>query len=634
MSEPNEAVAKKIEDMRAKEEAEKRIEADKQMEINKTRFNVGTQNNGYTVTGVDLSDNADKEMAIQELITAQQKLALDYKDAAKADINYREIGEPGSREREAYLASKLSSHNDAYTMSMLTSCYAPLAEGVNVKSLAACFFTHKMVDIMNPEFKTDQARMFSNMASSMKTALSGHPVLKFMSKNFVDELGEAGSQGMSDSLSKHLEANTLDDIVMTPRQIAALKLNFMEQYYVDTRSIDPSSADYADQMEAMTADYDKAIAHLGAIANNSGYDMSAIADEERYLVGLKAKQDPNKRYESMFVEAEPPYGAQPVQNGEVWQGDYATADGHAWTSEGSSGAFTVRERYTTDMLPQLRDDLARKGQQYAWMQQYLESDACPASKDAKAQAKAVIEQQFSEYREFVSVQLQDDLGFSDSYAKQVFDESFGRAESNEKKISKAHVFDQADVFSSHSKADPGMDFYRELRYVSEKEALKERIGQDFSAGRTENPTPRQATEEIANGKGFASKTDLDLRREMLLKLDSSGTDVDEIGRRLTNSYIKGMDGNELAQHMLHIGCNMEQGWQHNLTMVNGEVQSTYSRHLEPSSFEGSEFAVQRRIAQSEPAISDAVDSPASQSSRPVYDDVVFDDSPDSGGFDI
>lgn len=621
-------VSKELDNIKTREEAQKRYAADQQMQVEMKMVGDVTPDNGYDVPSVNANDAHDMSSAMTELVTMQQKIASDYSDWAKLDVNYSVFGEPGSKDREMQLVQRLKSHNDAYTMSMLTSCYTPLTEGIDVKTLASTYFTHKMVQVMNPDLQMDKARMYANFASNLRSMSEGYPLAQKFASGIEDMLGDKAATQTGDTVAKSLRDNTLDSLVMTPRQLAAIKLNFMEQYYTDTRSLDQSSPDYESKLKNCTDNYDKAIQHIGAIANNSGYEMSAVADEERYLVGLRIRQDDSKHYENIFSETQLPYGAQMQylnggvgdENNLIWQGDFKTPDGHAYTCDANTGAFTVRQPYTADKLPSLQDELSRKGQQYAWMQQFINSSACTASSDAKKDALENLQTQFDQYKDSISIQLQDDLGYSKNYADSFFDKSFGEAERSEKGIDKNQAFAQTDVFSVDSKALPGMDFYRELRYVTEKESLKKNPGVNISAGKTENPTPNQQEEENNSGKAYRTKTDLDLRRDAIHKIDPS-VNIDTMGRKLSGSYMRNMSGDELTNLMLHVGCNMEQGWQHNMIMNDKThtIESTYSRHLEPSVLEGSTFEAARQLVETAPSQESTAKTMAAESSRPGYD---------------
>lgn len=575
----------------AKEEAAK-------VDYERELHHVGRTNatDGYQAQSVNLDNRLTSEAAVRELRILQQKCIIDYKDAAKLDVSYSVVGEPGSREKENELVQRLKSHNDAYTMSMLTSCLTPLSEGIDAGTLVKSFMSYKMIEIMNPNMEMDKSRMLLNFRSAIRPMLESNPVLAKMADamHMDDAMLSYSADAFGSSLSKSLNDNTLDHLVMTPRQLAALKLNFTEQCYTDMRGLNHKAPDYITQRDACEDNYNKAVDHIRAIAENSGYDMSVVADEERYLVGIKMHQNPNAFYENVFAETSDVYSPSMkyLENSRVWQGDFVTADEHAYTSSEkengqSIGAFSVSRPLDQESLYTFSQGLERRGQQYAWMQQFVKSDACTASPAVKKETLRQLEEKFDHYKKGVICKLQDDLGYSESEAKSFYDKSFTNAMKKEMKVPKKEAFSMGEQgicpFSENSPDVPGADFYREFRYTTEK-MVYENLGYNISAGYTENANDALHSREESAGKTLRPESDLGIRHMILSEwLDNSakhnGGDArttEEIAVAMTDKHVKSMDADQLTDLMMHVGGNMEQGWG-----LNG----TYSRHSEPSQFD-------------------------------------------------
>ena len=346
--------------------------------------------NGYTIR-----HKSDYKSAQRELESLQRSAIADYSKWAKETVKYDNLDGDNA-------ATNLKQYNDTYTMSMLMGVIQPLENGCDIGSVLQCLMSYNVVCIMNPDLDMDSSRMFYNFKNTvapMVTDLkSDHPVIgRLLSPALsgVDgALSEAGGAAMATTIDAHEKVHDIDSMYLTPRQVAALKLNFMEQYYTDLRSTSDSY-----KRKEFTADYNKAMKHLNAICSNGGYDMSVVASEERYLVGLKIQDNPN--YMTMFSETFDVFGVKidkdAVETSQRWTGQFISTDEHTWYGGhdlATNGAFHVR-------MPMSSEDMQRDMKSHAvsfnTMRQYVESPLFTGNNDTKKALLKEIERNEDQY---------------------------------------------------------------------------------------------------------------------------------------------------------------------------------------------------------------------------------------------
>lgn len=354
---------------------------------------------GYKLSGdgYNIRQKSDYKSAQRELESLQRSAIADYSKWAEETVRYDGLD-------EEYTATNLKQYNDVYTMSMLMGVIRPLENGCDIGSVLQCLMSYNVARIMNPNLDMDSSRMFYNFKNTVAPMVadlkSDHPVLgKLLSpalSGVSNTLSEAGGAKMATTIDAHEKVHDIDSMYLTPRQVAALKLNFMEQYYIDLRSTSD-----AYKRKEFTADYNKAMKHLNAICSNGGYDMSVVASEERYLVGLKIQDNPN--YMTMFSETFDVFGVKidtgAVEDSQRWTGQFISTDEHTWYGGHdltTNGAFHVR-------MPMSSDDMQRDMKSHAvsfnTMRQYVESPLFTGNSDTKKALLKEIERNENQYLE-------------------------------------------------------------------------------------------------------------------------------------------------------------------------------------------------------------------------------------------
>lgn len=337
--------------------------------------------------GYNIRQKSDKKSAYRELESLQRSAIADYASWAKETVKYDNLNSENA-------ATNLKQYNDTYTMSMLMGVIAPLENGCSISSVLQCLMSYNVVRIMNPDLDMDSSRMFYNFKNTVAPMVSDlksdHPILGRLlspiTSNIDGALSEAGGAKLATTIDSHEKVHDIDSMYLTPRQVAALKLNFMEQYYSDLRS---TNDEYV--RKECTANYNKAMKHLNAICSNGGYDMSVVASEERYLVSLKIQENPN--YMTMFSETFDVFGVKidmnDVAKSQRWTGKFISTDEHDWygTSDlATNGAFHVRMPMSAESMK--KDMLSHAGS-FNTMRQYVNSDLFIGGKDDK---KALLEE--------------------------------------------------------------------------------------------------------------------------------------------------------------------------------------------------------------------------------------------------
>lgn len=360
---------------------------------------------GYEVQGkgYDVRRRTDKKAAYDELESLQRSAIADYQRWAEESVRYDALGSENA-------AKNLKQYNDTYTMSMLMGVISPLENGCSISSVMQCLMSYNIVRTLNPDMDMDSSRMFYNFKNTVAPMIADmqidHPIAgrlfsgAFSSINST--LSEAGGAKFASTIDSHEKMHDVDSMYLTPRQVAALKLNFMEQYYSDLRSTKSE-----DERQTYTSQYNTAMEHLNAICNNGGYDMSVVAEEERYLVSLKIQQNPN--YMTMFSETFDVFGAKvdvdSVNDSQRWMGKFISTDEHAWYGHkdlATNGAFHVRQPMSYDGAIA---DMKSHAESFNAMRQYVNSELFTGTRDDRAKLLDQIDEHEDQYltrMEFIS----------------------------------------------------------------------------------------------------------------------------------------------------------------------------------------------------------------------------------------
>ncbi len=341
--------------------------------------------------GFNIHSKNDMERAYDELASLQRSAIADYSKWAKKEVRYDGLDAETA-------ARNLKQYNDTYTMSMLMGVLSPLERGCSITSVMQCMFSYNIVRVMNPNMDMDTSRFFYNAKNTLAPLIddlrTDHPVIGRFASALVlnkipDAFNEFGGASMASTIDLHEKTNDIDSMYFTPRQVAALKLNFMEQYYADLRT---TTNPYVQQ--GYTANYNKAMQHLNAICTHSGYDMSIVGVEEKYLVSLKIKENPN--YMTMFTETSDVFGAKvdidKAMNEGRWLGEFITADEHPVYGDkdlATNGVFHVRKPWTKETMA---EDMSFKIKSFEAMREYVHSGACVGD-------KAALEKQIDEHEQ-------------------------------------------------------------------------------------------------------------------------------------------------------------------------------------------------------------------------------------------
>jgi hypothetical protein len=497
----------------------------------------------YRVSSVDLKSQQQVNSALNELNMLQQKVMLDYKDLANERLKYSDIDMNAAKAK-----ASIKSCDDAYTISMLANCAAPLREGLTLGSVFSTMFTFKITSMMNPSFQQDIARIYPNMRENfISAAEQSNPFVRSAFMKFDKKMMESSTELFDSQINKNMSANTFDDMVMTPRQVAALKVNFMEQYYTDMRRCD---ANDNEKLDRLARSYDSSLKHLNAVASNGGFDMSVVAEEERYIVGLKIQQNP--AYAAMFNETSGFYGVRPtLDSDKTWNGVFETWDNHFYTVGGdvSSGAFTVRciqekcksSDGSIDYHERTKDNIESKLQNdardIAAMKKYLtSSDFTVSDSKTKKEINAVMQKVVHDYKIRSVTMITNDLGVSEFEAKRIVKNNF--------------VSHMNDCSNSNIK-----EIESEVHRIIDKECLAH-YGIDY----VDTDNPDDADRLMYSSLKFAVGRD-DVR---------SG---EEILKDMRYNYLESMSGSEIAALLLHAGTNNAQGRSRN------DNQSETNKHF-------------------------------------------------------
>ena len=503
----------------------------------------------------------DIRSEIENLKLQQNSCIATYKDNWPESVNYKVAGDLSDTERRSALVDNLKRHNDAYMVNMMTNSMSYLDRGLTLGNIIKSYFTYETSKIMMGSMEDSEAKMWNSFRENLRPMMNSNAFAKVFLGPIDSYLENKSANKFNQAYQKRSSSDSLDDLVMTPRQLAAMKLNFMEQYYMDIRLEDPSSKKYAEKVSSLTQKYEKAMEHIGAIAVNNGYEMSAVAAEERRIVGLKVLENPNGNYTNMFNETSSIYGAKPVfglnsvTNEVSWDGKFQTADNHTYfgDTKGGKGAFTIRPSLAdSKRFDEFKASLVRQGQEYAWMKMYLQSDMCPADDKAKKQAIEALDQKFTAYKSDIKNQIAIDLNYSDKqckdFMKNTFDDGYN------KQFEMVGETPLKDVLSVGADGPTPARFMNEIKYIQISEALISEYklqDNEFKA----NPTAigdedKGSANMIRYFDDFCHK---------LGKDPSYNKDVATIMDDVVNVSVKDMNASQLVDLMMHAGSNIEQG---------------------------------------------------------------------------
>ena len=367
------------------------------------------QDANYTLSGNGYSiyQKSDKNSAYEELESLQRSAIADYAVWANEELKYDNL-------EDASAAKNLKQYNDTYTMSMLMGVIAPLENGCDLSSVMQCLMSYNVVKMMNPDLDMDSSRMFYNFKNTVAPMIADmkadHPILGKMFSPLTTEvdktLSEAAGAKFAKTIDSHEKVHDIDSMYLTPRQVAALKVNFMEQYYGDLRQTKDKykRAEY-------TANYNKAMDHLNAICTNGGYDMSVVANEERYLVGLKIQKNP--KYATMFCETTDVFGVkldtEDINKTHRFTGQFISTDEHAYygTSDlKTQGTFHVRQPMSEENM---QIDMLSHAENFYTMKQYVNSPMFTGDNAAKKALLAEISENEKNYVKRMNFVSQTDM---------------------------------------------------------------------------------------------------------------------------------------------------------------------------------------------------------------------------------
>lgn len=497
----------------------------------------------YKVAGSDFFSVEARDHELAEFRMMQDRnLFSGYLEWGEHEVRYTDADDGES-------VKKLQSRNDAYTMNMLMSCIGPLRQGISPGSLLQVWLSYQVISTFNENMDVDVSRMCSNMRQDLERMRSAFeargPLAKFAFNRvsgFLDGyLNAAAGSKMSKSVGEAMAHDTLDELVMTPKQLAALKVSFMEQYYVDLRSGEHTDA-------YLTRRYNRAIGHISAIARNSGFDMSVVAAEERHIVGLKIAA--NAEYANVFNETCGTYGAKPclTEDGR-WSDNFVTADDHQYTVGGNAanGAFTVRMPAAGDDVENpgkavtyeaLIEDARRSANEFAGMMLWVNSKECPM--DAKD-------------RKYVIGELEKlKQAHIDGMCSMMEDDGLGE-----------HARDIRERFEAHYESSYGLGMESqygesigsEVKHIIDKEVMT-RMGMapdgDVLARVANRDKALLDRPEFLELK----RLDEEAAREHGGSSDRNALEIVEDARL---NFLEGMAPSEIVRLMLHAGANVRQG---------------------------------------------------------------------------
>ncbi len=566
-------------------------------DVSSSLKNVSDGADFYEVVPVDMYDKKSKEQALRELSNLQNELMTDYKTWAREHVKYTEFDGKSSM-------SRLRETNDDFTLQLLTNCVS-FQDGITFGALFSTVFTYNIAKISNPTFEQDISRLMLNMRDTIVPELTKKGgIYKGFATSLDKYLVNHSTDLMHNQISKSIDNNSLDEMIMTPRQLAALKVNFMEQYYVDLHSLSQkeiSDTSLTSKYSQLQQQYNTAIKHINAIAHNSGFDMSVVAEEERYIVGLKMMENP--RYAAMFDETSGVSGVIPqLASDGTWTGTFITRDGHDYNISDSNpeqGSFTVR-------MPAVHGAAVRKAGSFekAWQDQYREeiSSAAQSFSDMTRfldnkknkdvfkdldihKVKGLLKQYEQAYKLRIVTAIADDAGISAREAENFFNKQYNISATDWKKVCSLDPKDSNYPKFASEERNPDV-FKQEVYYAIDKELCRKMDIVMPGFNETEVLTYKEYGGDRAKYEAKGEKTrqaKLHYFSKMLLdrnaEINGHGDtrSAKDILIEMQNKYLSTMTEEDLARLLIHANANIEQG------------HSRYDRRTRPSPLTGKDL---------------------------------------------
>ena len=364
------------------------------------------------------------------------------------------------------IKERMRKSNNTHTLSMLSSIYSPCVEsGFKMSSFFSMMFMRTAFEKINPNFNMDVARLEASWLYNVDDA--DHPKMKGIKKLIQEDYMSRTNV----SINEHLKNHDMGSLVMTPMHLAAIKCSFDKQAYVAYRKCKTM-----DEINAVEKKYDKAIQCVKSVAQNSGFDMSVVAAEERYIVGLKIRHNPdyaNMYYETYNMGAEPDFNYDRAGNkkSRVWNGIFKTVDGGDYTvgNHKDKGAFTPRKPYGVIMTNRLQsknihlsvdpkdricEHFVVRGKEWGGAMRFIQSDDCKFSDDVKKQLVSKIQSEINYQRDsLISAMLDDKVFKSKAEGREYWDKSFGKAYNDMVKLSDDALADFDRPLSTNGQVD-------------------------------------------------------------------------------------------------------------------------------------------------------------------------------------
>ena len=337
----------------------------------------------------------------------------------------------------AEMAERMRKNSPNMTMSVLSSVYSPIAEnGFKVSSFVGMLVLHSAVEKMNPNFNMDVARLEMSLISRANDI--DHPRMGRLERALRNDCAAR----MGREIDEHLRNHNMDAVVMTPVQLAAVKLSFDKQAYVKYRKCKTS-----EEISAVEKTYNRAITTLKSVAQNSGFDMSVVAAEERYMVGLKIKNNPDfanmyaETY-NMGVEPDFNYDKTGSKRTRIWSGVFKTVDGGDYTvgENKDTGAFTPRKPFgemstrtpqsvglhdDIDPRKRIADQFVIRAKEWGGAMRFIQSEDCKFSTSMKRTLSGQINTEMEKYRDrMLSAMLDDRIFRTAAEGRKIWNDSF------------------------------------------------------------------------------------------------------------------------------------------------------------------------------------------------------------------
>lgn len=552
--------------------------------MQKQDFEIKVPRTNYRPTAIDDTVRARKA-AYEEIDKYfNSKIFTSYSQWAKEEVWYNNC-------EDSEIVGRLRSMNNSYALAMgadILSAYSK--DGIDLDNMIDVWVSSWAIHANNKDFDADLTKSMLAAADNLNEHRERLPVVLrgFIGVAATDvrsRLQHKADIYQKKMIDEHLEKHDLDSLTMSARQIAAIKVNFMEQYYVDMREKCKTPAD----ISKCERDYNTAVLHLEQIARNSGFDMGAIAAEERFIVGLKI--DNNPRYAILFNETAGPYSAKPkIENGK-WAGKFVTSDNHEYTVGGhpQQGAFTVRKpAYGSNGTSSIEKNVHRYAEQFAAIDSYLSTNKSGIPYAKRQIAARGIQKHINDCKNSITKMLMDDgVVKSDAQAEKWWTENFEKP--RDKFRIKVEKSDYAKLTPDRKDAQNGivtnMTTYGCM--VSEMDRLinKEIILQ-------QNLPYNAVTESALNsvmqhvyksdvGKASVNCDEIENNCDSLSavrnRINANSGDPndcknsEEALMMCRNKYMDTVSGRDIADMLMHAATNMEQGWE-----GKGTYQRTYA----------------------------------------------------------